>query len=127
MNLYLAGPMRGYPEFNFAAFVKAAPLLRAAGHTVFSPAERDLGGGFDPTGTTGSTQDLAELKFDLRAALGADLAWICGTAHGVVVLPGWQASRGAQAEVATACALGLPVWEFGPFALYDTEAERVGP
>ena len=40
MNIYVAGPMRGYPEFNFPSFHAAAAQLRAAGHTVFNPAER---------------------------------------------------------------------------------------
>ena len=30
-----------------------------------------------------------------------------------MTLPGWDASLGALAEVATARALGLPVWEIG--------------
>ena len=56
--------------------------------------------------------DMAEIPaFNLREALGADLAWICAEADAVAVLPGWENSLGAAAEVATARALGLPVWK----------------
>ena len=48
-----------------------------------------------------------EHGFNLREALGADLAWICAEADAVAMLPGWETSRGATAERATAIALGL--------------------
>lgn len=110
MKVYLCGPMRSYPEFNFPAFMDAAGRLEKAGHQVFNPAERDLRGGFDPSGTKGTDDELAGLNFDLRAALAADLAWICAEADAVVALTGWEKSRGACAEVAVARALGLPVY-----------------
>lgn len=119
MRIYLAGPMRGYPDFNFPAFIAAAAWLRAAGHEVFNPAERDLDNGFSPDGTDGTEQDLTDLNLDLRAALAADLAWICGHADAVATLPGWEKSRGATAEVAAARALNLPV--------YDVEALAAPP
>lgn len=109
MRIYIAGPMRGVEEFNFPAFHSAAAQLRAAGHEVFDPAERDVGAGFDPTGLTGH-EDLAALGFNLREALGVDLAWITADADAVCVLVGWEESRGARAEVAVAEALGLQVF-----------------
>jgi len=111
-RVYLAGPMRRYPEFNHPAFHQAARLLRAEGYEVFSPAEHDIAMGLDVTGTTGDPAELA--GFSLREALGAGLAWITARADAVVTLPGWEASLGACAEVAAARALGLPVWELGP-------------
>jgi hypothetical protein len=95
MKVYLAGPMRGYPSLNHGAFREGADRLRRAGHEVFNPAEQ--GGG------------------DIRQLLGADLAWITGTADIVVVLPGWQTSLGAKAETATADAIGIPVAELDAF------------
>jgi hypothetical protein len=114
MKIYLAGPMRGYPEFNFPAFHKAAALLRDMGYEVFSPAERDIErhDGVDISkGNTAGDEDVAakEHGFDLRVALGEDLAWICAHADGIALMPGWAASKGAIAERATATALGLKV------------------
>lgn len=108
MRIYLAGPMRGYPEFNFPRFHREAQLLRSMGHTVLSPAEQDEAEGFDSEGLTGN-EDLAALGFNLRLALAVDLQWVCTEADAVVVLPRWHQSSGAKAEVATARALGIPV------------------
>lgn len=108
MRLYLAGPMRGYPEFNFPAFDAAAAMLREAGHWVWSPAEYDREHGFDAAGMTGN-EDLAEHGFDLREAIARDLGMVTTWADGVAVLTGWEASTGATAEVAAARAIGIHV------------------
>lgn len=113
MKIYLAGPMRGYPEFNFPAFDGAALELRQLGHHVFNPCDRDravhgVSVNASPTG------DLADVPhFDLRSALKDDTTWICENADAVVVLPGWEVSKGASAEVALGRALGLPVYDVG--------------
>lgn len=111
MRLYLAGPMRGFPEFNFPAFHAAAAQLRAAGHEVFSPAEKDIerhGTDISAGNKTGSEAEAtAKHGFDLRVALADDLAWICANAEGIALLQGWSHSSGANAEYATARALGL--------------------
>lgn len=101
MNVYLAGPMRGYPQYNFPAFTAACRELRAAGYDVQSPHERDLGEGFDPG------QSLQGQGFDLRAALLWDMGAVLAS-DAVVVLPGWQDSKGATAEVALAVAADIP-------------------
>lgn len=117
MRIYLAGPMRGLPEFNFPAFYKAAKELREKGHEVFNPAERDnLKHGVDISkgNMTGDEKvAAAQHGFSLREALGADLAWICGQADAIALLPGWGMSKGARAELATAVALGLEVIHLG--------------
>lgn len=114
MKIYVAGPMRGIPEFNFPAFFKATSQLREAGHDVFCPAEHDVQGGFHPTGLTGD-EDLAKLGFDHRDALAQDIDWILREAEAVCVLPGWKHSLGATAEVAAAKAIGLKVDSIGGF------------
>ena len=108
-SYYIAGPMRGYPEFNFPAFYRAADYLRARGHFVFNPAERDAKEGFDPTGFRGDTAELEAVKFDLRAALLADMTFICQEATHIWMLPGWNKSSGATAERALGLALGLKI------------------
>ena len=41
-TLYLAGPMRGIPEFNVPAFFEAEARLVSAGFNVINPARRDV-------------------------------------------------------------------------------------
>ena len=113
MRVYIAGPMRSMPLFNFPAFHAAAALLRAQGHEVFSPAEADNERhGIDVSkGNLTGDEDIAakEHGFNLREALGKDLAWICAEAEGIYMLRGWEKSKGAKAEFATAFALGLKI------------------
>ena len=110
-RLYLAGPMRDVAYFNFPAFKAAAEDLRECGYFVFSPVERDIERcGADPSNPTGCPiQAEKEYGLTIRECLAEDLGWICRTATAVVVLPGWENSKGAQAEVHTARALGIPV------------------
>lgn len=113
MKIYLAGPMRGIPEFNYPAFHAAAARLRNAGHSVFNPAERDIkktGVDISKGNATGDNA-LAEAQhgFNLREALKDDLEFICMEADAIVLMPGWENSKGANAERATAIALNLQV------------------
>jgi hypothetical protein len=82
----------------------------AQGHEVFSPAERDrsIHGTVLEENATGD-EKIAETKvgFSLREALGADTAWISAHADAIALLPGWEKSSGANAEVALIKALGL--------------------
>jgi hypothetical protein len=107
--------MRTIPKLNFPAFHAAAAKLRAEGHYVFSPAESDIerhGVDISIGNVEGCEHRAArEHGFNLREALGEDLAWICAEAEGIALLPGWQKSRGATAERAVAIALGLEVIE----------------
>lgn len=120
MKVYVAGPMRGIPHFNFPAFDAATAQLRRRGHTVFNPAEHDRethGEDFADGNLNGSEEDASQTHgFNLREALLADLTWIAQNADAIAVLDGWENSKGANAEVALARALGLyvaPVAEFG--------------
>lgn len=97
MKLYLAGPMRGYPDNNSPAFREAAVQLRAAGHEVWSPAEHD-----EALGVDAANEDIRRtFRRDLDALLQCD---------GVVLLDGWSASHGACLERHTADVTGIPVY-----------------
>lgn len=113
MKVYLAGPMRGLPNFNFPAFHAAAAKLRSEGHEVFNPAEKDNerhGTDISAGNATGDEKQAAQQHgFNLREALAMDLDFICRHAEAIALLPGWINSSGACAEAATARALGLEV------------------
>ncbi len=116
MKVYLAGPMSGYPAFNRPAFAAAARVLRGTRAwrlggddlkrplEVVSPAELD-----DPA----EIADLDPYNVDeasWRRFLARDILIVADEdTHGVVVLPGWQDSQGAQLEVLVARRLGKPI------------------
>lgn len=108
---YLAGPMTGYPQFNFPAFDAAAYELRRRGKVILSPAEMDDEDDREKAlasldGAHGATNhDWADyLVRDLMIVVGVD---------GVVTIPGWEDSSGAQLETFVALMLGKPV--VGPY------------
>ena len=110
MKVYLAGKMRGLPSFGAEEFRKAARVLRERGFEVISPLEMDEDAGIRVDGLTGF-EDLADQGFDIRSTLMADLEAVLFDVDAVVLLPGWQGSRGAIAEYATARAASVPTWE----------------
>lgn len=110
-KVYLAGPMRGIPEFNYPAFKRAAEKLRAQDYFVFSPAERDIerhdGVDIAAGNATGSIDEaVAKHGFSLREALADDTQFICIHANAIALLPGWEKSKGVAAELALSRALG---------------------
>lgn len=109
VQVYLAGPMRDYPKFNFPAFADATGKLRDKGYKVHSAAEEETKAGFDPeTGLYPEGQHQRTIRENLRD----DLCWICEYADLVVLLPGWEQSKGALAEVHCARAIGVATVTF---------------
>ena len=96
MIAYLSGPMTGLPGQNYAAFQAAAERLRSQGVQVISPHE------IIPPGA-GPWSWAQHMRVDLAALLTADV---------IVLLPGWDTSRGAQLEKTVADAIGLSVVYF---------------
>ncbi len=79
--VYLAGPMRGYAEYNFPAFWEAESALAARGYKVISPARMDIE---KPTEDTNLI-----IRRDLNAVLKCEY---------IALMLGWQRSVGASAE-----------------------------
>lgn len=107
MKIYLSGPMKGYPNSNYPLFNATASWLRAKGHTVYNPAEFPHEGPHD--------------TFPIRKAFAEYSRFICEEADAIVLLPGWEKSKGAGAERALADNCGLMIIMFPDTAqLLDT-------
>jgi Domain of unknown function (DUF4406) len=121
MKVYLAGPMRGYENFNFPSFMKAAEFLRAHGDEVFNPAENDIEKGY-VTIDEGNVVS-CDVPNVMRKCILDDLTFIINEADAVALLPGWEASKGSNAEVATAIFLGLPLWQLSEYQVNNEQQE----
>lgn len=106
-TIYIAGPMTGYPDFNFPAFFEVADAFEEGGWLVHNPAQRDL----DMWGSMEGIKEAFEEDREaaIRECLHWDLASICQFCDAIAMLPGWEKSFGAKAEHATAVALGLQI------------------
>lgn len=77
---YIAGPMTGIEALNFPAFHRAAAHFRAQGIEVVNPAEINE----DP-----SAGWVECMRNDIRELVTCD---------SIVMLPGWERSKGASLE-----------------------------
>ena len=93
MRLYIAGPMTGHEDYNYEAFNDAEKLLKSVGYEVLNPARQGYG---------------KEYHEYLELAI-ADV-FAC---DGIALLPHWEHSPGAKAEVALADALKKDASELG--------------
>ena len=89
-KIYLSGPMAGIPDHNYPVFHQAAGDLATKGYIITNPARHKA------DSTMGWTD---YLKRDLADVLRVDA---------VALLPGWEASQGAQLEVFVAQSLEIP-------------------
>ncbi|MBS1169536.1 MAG: hypothetical protein H6R01_454 [Burkholderiaceae bacterium] len=98
MRLYISGPMTGLPDYNRPAFHAAAAILRDRSYHVQNPAE-------NPAPECGSWP--AYMRMALRQML------ICDA---IVLLPGWENSRGATEELRVAMTCGMTVFQIEHFS-----------
>ena len=125
MKLFVAGPMRGHPEFNTPAFNQATETLVHMGHTVYNPAHYDSLNGHDWTGCDGTQQELDDAQFNMRAAMLDNMSWICEEADAIVLLEGWHNSVGASAEATMGLCMDLPMFVLVRGVLKTIEPELV--
>lgn len=105
-KIYVAGPMTGYPEWNFPAFFEAEKQLIKLGYEVLNPAHSD-----------GTTLELALESAGIPERPNHTWAWYMRRdlphvldCDALCVLPGWQESKGASLEVHVANAIGIPIY-----------------
>jgi hypothetical protein len=110
--LYIAGPMRGIAWFNYPLFDRVAKELREAGNEVISPADEDRReDGFDPFANPEYRIADAcvfphEMDFGKTVRRCLEAVLRCDE---IVLLPGWENSNGAVAELTLAMWLGKRV------------------
>ena len=108
-TVYVAGPMRNYPNYNFPAFFAAQEKLEAEGWKVINPAQIDIDHGFkledlkdnhDFANEPPETHLFDIVKRDILALIDCTAIYL---------LKGWENSQGATAEKAVAEWLGMKV------------------
>lgn len=111
-TFYVTGPMRGLPFFNFPAFDGARDLGISLGYNVISPADLDRAAGIDPVNDPGCVERMKKENPDLlQDIVDRDICKILKlhpkNNDGLAILPDWQRSIGASAEIAVARFKGL--------------------
>ena len=110
---YICGPMRGVPQLNHPAFFEAEEALKAKGYNVINPARMDLELGLDPHNSQMDGKFIEE-----AARRDIDAVFECDE---LVLLPKWEKSKGAKAEVAVAQWLSKPVRLYPTMVRMDKE------
>ena len=114
-TIYVAGPMRGHPDYNYPAFDRLTRVLRAQGWDVVNPADMDRTQFQPDSDPSDFNPDINyEDQEFMRDALKRDMVAICDKCTAVYMMAGWETSKGAKAEHALAKALALEVFYEAP-------------
>lgn len=96
-KIFIAGPMRGYENYNFKKFDYTEEILKTLGFDVVNPArisrkfkEKDV------------NSDIA--VYNKMVDMQQEAERTCNT---ILLLDGWQWSKGVALEVQTAAELGM--------------------
>jgi hypothetical protein len=109
---YLAGPMTGIPQFNFPAFDDNAARLRSLGWYILSPHEQDSPAVQKAAreSTDGQLDENGKIAGETWGdILARDVKLVADSVCGVLVMPGWEKSRGARLETFVAHLTGKPI------------------
>ena len=122
-KIYIAGPMRGIPLYNFPEFDKAAEKLFNEGWDPVNPAELDRELGYHPEEMPVSFDwnSLPE-GFPLKEIVAKDIDALT-ECDAIYMLAGWERSKGAKAELAVAIWLGLEVLFAGGETAFETQED----
>ena len=113
-KIYIAGPMRGYSKYNFPMFDRARDLAASRGWNPISPADLDRNDGAKDEDLPENAEDangqhtgtrLEVVKRDLGAVFEC---------QAILLLPNWEKSAGATAELAVAEWLELEIYHYDP-------------
>ncbi len=102
--IYIAGPMRGLPQSNYPQFENVARFLRSEGWNVCSPVE--IGSAF------GTEAELVANPVRLAVVMEAERDAIRTSCDTILLLPGWERSKGARAELIIALEKNLEIITF---------------
>ena len=109
-RVYLSGPVSNVPDYNRAAFDRAARALHDAGAHVYNP--------------TSITAAAVDQGWSHKACMARCLHELCECVQevgrhprpfydAIALLPGWRDSEGARVEWTVAKAMGMQVFELG--------------
>jgi hypothetical protein len=112
-GIYVAGPMRGYPNWNYQAFADGESDLKKQGWSnVINPATLD--DNYEDTKGLGAPEDFDPYKNEShqdanRRIMKRDVDVICDDCIAIYMLRGWESSKGACAEFYLAASIGLEI------------------
>lgn len=113
MKYYLAGPMSGYPQMNIPMFDRVAQLLREWDYDIVSPAELDdedtRKAALANLDGSGDGECNGQTWGDF---LARDVKLIADGVQGIILMPGWENSRGARLEAFVAVGCGHDLLEY---------------
>lgn len=100
MTIFISGPMSGLPDFNYPAFHEAGEYLHAKGEIFFSPAHDWMGKERQPPTPEEEKPWEHYMRKSLKMLLDCDR---------ILMLPGWEKSRGATIEKELAIILNMQI------------------
>lgn len=105
--IYIAGPMRGLPDFNYQMFNSVARMLRSDGWDVVNPVEigEEFGSPYTIQGNPEILQIVTNLELDI----------VDKKSDAIYLLPGWENSIGSRKELSVALKKNLEIIIHGDY------------